>query len=467
MNKRTPTTKATPARIAALEAVAQCRVRKSFAQDAIARDIDNSSMSEEDRAFAATLVLGVVKTRGILDEVLNRCMDSPHDISSSVRDALCISTYEIIFLDKSAHAAVDQGVELVRSVAPRAAGLANAVLRRVVATKNKFPFGNPKTDIAAYARLQGFPSWLAARLVEDLGENNARTFMEISNETPPTFVAVNALKTCDEEVVSLLEAARGNPEPATIGRRLIPGCYRIKSARVLQNQNVQRALKDGWFLVSDAAPQMIAYLALPQTRPNAFLEIGAGRGTKTIMFQSNAWRKWEAQIDNYVALDSHEFKVSLLMNRIKDYNVNVSQALVGSALNLDTLLGKDTAFDVVFIDAPCSGLGTLRRHVDIRWRLTPDAIDENAQLGTDMLKSAARFVRDGGTLAYSTCTVTPEENEDVIESFLESEQGEGFYLDSIDGRDFFRTSLVTGGNDAHFLAKLRKGDESGKEEQTQ
>ena len=156
--------KATTARELALAAIHQLRERDAFAQDIIAKTIDISPLSREDRAFATRLVLGVVSTRGTLEDIITGCMDSPDDAAPAVRDALCLSAYEIVFLQKSPHAAVDQGVELVKSVAPRAGGLANAVLRRVVRAKEVFPFGDPRTDIAAYARLHGFPVWLAKRL---------------------------------------------------------------------------------------------------------------------------------------------------------------------------------------------------------------------------------------------------------------------------------------------------------------
>ena len=115
--------KATTARELALAAIHQLRERDAFAQDIIAKTIDISPLSREDRAFATRLVLGVVSTRGTLEDIITGCMDSPDDAAPAVRDALCLSAYEIVFLQKSPHAAVDQGVELVKSVAPRAGGL--------------------------------------------------------------------------------------------------------------------------------------------------------------------------------------------------------------------------------------------------------------------------------------------------------------------------------------------------------
>lgn len=451
---------ASPARLAALEVVRISRERDAFAQDVIAKHIDNSSMSREDRAFATLLVLGVVSSRGTLDEVLNRCMNSPKDVQDDVRDALQISTYEIIFLDKSPHAAVDQGVELVRSIAPKAAGLANAVLRKVVKAKDHFPFGDPRSDLGAYARLVAFPEWLVEKIIADLGAHAAHAYFKASNEPAPVFIAINALKAHEQDSLLVLTAAKGAPRAAGAGGLDVPGCYLLETGQVLVDGRVSRMLNNGEILVSDAASQAVAMLVLPEEGsdvPASMLEIGAGRGTKTILLQSNALRRWDAQIGRYVTLDNHKFKTKLLQDRVKQYGVHVSEALTGDATKLDESLG-DECFDVVFIDAPCTGLGTLRRHPEIRWRLKPETIRSYAGLGLEMLKSASHHVKVGGHLAYATCTITDEEDVQVVKAFLQSEEGSHFRLVPLAGRSSFATNLVSGGSDAHFAVKMVKLD---------
>ncbi|MCI8468782.1 MAG: antitermination protein NusB [Eggerthellaceae bacterium] len=445
----------------ALEAIHQLRARDAFAQDVIASTIDSSKIAREERAFATRLVLGVTSARGTLDEVIDGCMDSPDDASPAVRDALALSAYEIIFLQKSPHAAVDQGVELVKSVAPRAGGLANAVLRRVVRAKESFPFGDPRTDLAAYARLHAFPRWLAERLIRDLGPQGAHALMTASNEPAPVFVAVNAAKATDDEVVSVLAAAHGDPTPVEVAGRPVPGCYRLSTGLALLDGRVRRMLSQGLLLVSDAASQAVASLVVGESEPSSFLEVGAGRATKTILDQSCAQRRFGHQVADYVTVDAHAFKTRLLRERADQYGIEVAEALTGDGTDLDALIG-DRAFDRVFVDAPCTGLGTLRRHADIRWRLRPETIAEQAALGARLLASAASHVAPGGILAYATCTVTQQENAGVIEAFLATDQGAGFELVPYARPDlgvelpFFSTSLEPGGPDAHFLALLRR-----------
>ena len=145
--------------------------------------------------------------------------------------------------------------ELVRTFAPKACGLANAVLRKASSLKDEFPFGNPQADLEAFARQYAFPVWLAKRLVADLGLDAASEFMDASNEPAPLFAAVNAARAADEEVRAELEAAHGDPQPVEIDGRTSPGCYRVSSGRVLQDGRIKRMLNQGKLFVSDAASQ--------------------------------------------------------------------------------------------------------------------------------------------------------------------------------------------------------------------
>ncbi|MEG0790373.1 MAG: transcription antitermination factor NusB [Gordonibacter sp.] len=450
--KRAFPSKASPARLAALDVCRAVRERDAYAQDLIASRIDEARLSPEDRAFATRLVLGVVSAVGTLDEIVDRSLRSPTDVQDDVRDALRIAVYEIMFLDKSPHAAVDQGVELVRSVQPRAAGLGNAVLRKVVACKPQFPFGDPTRDVAALARLHAFPLWLAKRLVADLGPRAAVDFMRASNEPAPLFIAVNEIKATSDEVCRAFAAASSQVEPVALDGKAVPGCYRVPDSRVLQDRRVKSLFSEGKVLVSDAASQLVAACVLPERMPASLLEIGAGRGTKTILLQSDALRAYGSQVELF-SLDNHAFKTKLLRDRVEEYGVAVVEALTGDATRLDEVVGA-RQFDAVFIDAPCTGLGTLRRHPEIRWRLTEQRMSEMATLGLSLLCSAADHVARGGQLAYATCTVTHAENNGVVKRFLESEQGAGFELAPLGDRSCLATRLQPGSSDAHFAVRF-------------
>lgn len=444
--------KASPGRLAALYATNQVRRRDAFAQEVIESTIDRSTISKQDRAFATLLTLGVVSTSGSLDEVINRCIASPRDIKPDVRDALRISTYEIVYLRKAPHAALDQGVELVRAVAPSASGLANAVLHRILTASESFPFGDPTVSLDALALTYAFPTWLARRLIEDMGSAAAIELMRSSNEQAPVFIHVNALQATDAEVIALFEEMESPLEPVTVNDVEVPGCFLVPNARTLADGRVRHLFQQGKILVSDAAAQAVASAVLEGEAPESLLEVGAGRGTKTIMLQSIAQRRFGDQV-TLTSMDSHAFKSDLLRDRARDYGVRLEQIVTGNATRLDSVMpGQE--FETIFIDAPCSGLGTLRRHHEIRWRVTPEHVTELAETGLALLKSAANHVKPGGSIVYATCTVTYEENNGVVKAFLESEEGQAFALAPIAGKACLATQQVPGGPDAHFAARF-------------
>ena len=274
-----PRSKASPARLAALDVVRAVRERDAFAQDVIGTRIDRSDLSSEDRAFATKLALGVVSATGTLDEIIDRALNAPSDVKPDVRDALRVSTYEIIFLGKTPHAAVDQGVELVRSFAMSASGLANAVLRKIVLMRQAFPFGDPMRDPEALARLHAFPLWLARKLIVDLGPQEALDFMRASNEQAPLFIAVNAAKTSDEALVKAFDKLDEGLDPVSVDGVSVAGCYRVLDTRALLLPEVKRMFSQGKILVTDAASQLVAASVLPERKPASLLEVGAGRAT--------------------------------------------------------------------------------------------------------------------------------------------------------------------------------------------
>lgn len=455
MEKRFYKNEASPARLAALDVTRAVRKRNAYAHDLIERRIDASDMSQADRAFATLLVLGVVSTSGTLDEIINRGMRKPTDAFDDVRDALRISTYEIIFLGKTPHAALDQGVELVRAVSPSASGLGNAILHRILEMKDSFPFGDPNHDIEALARVYAFPVWLARKLVEDLGAKEAALFMRASNDPAPLFISVNSLKATDAEVARVFEAAGATLRPALIDEKEIVGCYHVSDPRAIAEESVRALFDEGKILVSDAAAQAVAGALFDNATPSTVLEVGAGRGTKTVLIQGDAQRIMGHQVE-LTSLDLHEFKVKLLEKRAADYDVQLKRVVCGNATRLDTVLPYET-YQTVFIDAPCSGLGTLRRHPEIRWRVKPAHIQELADTGLAMLRSAASHVEMGGQLVYATCTVAYAENYGVVKRFLEeTEEGKDFRLAPIDGKPCFSSQLTVGSPDAHFAVKFIK-----------
>ncbi len=438
--------KLSPARIAACAVGREVRERDAFASEVIGGVLARmEGISQEDSAFATKLARGVVATVGTLDEFINRNLNSPDDIQPDVRDALRVSAYELLFLDKAAYAAVDQGVELVCSVAPKAGGLANAVLRKMAKSAKLFPFGRPTLSLSVLARSHAFPLWLAKRLMNEMGLDKATAFMRACNTEAPLHIAVNALKARDEDVIEIFDQVGSLLIPAED----TPGCYLVGNARALVKPEVRTLFERGEVLVSDASAQAVAALACPNHDVDAFLEIGSGRGTKTILVQSNAVRSFGCAIP-MVAVDVHGFKVEILSKRVQAYGIETVRPVKADGRKLSQLM-PEASFDAVLLDAPCSGVGTLRRHPEIRWRLTEAQIGEMAATELDLLIEAAKMVKNTGALTYATCTVFKEENEQVVERFLKTKLGESFAVE-----EKIAPALTERGPDAHFAVRFRR-----------
>ena len=459
MPRRRPSrpSRVTPARSTALAVLTQVRERDAFVRDLLDRALSDARLPAEERGFASVLAYGVVSTYGTLDEELDRFLDRPGQVAPAARDALRISAYELLFLRKPAHSAVDQGVELVRSVAPRAAGMANAVLRKVAHAAADFPYGDPERDLAALARSQGFPRWMAGRLSEDLGYDGAACLMRTANGQAPVYLAHNPFAGPLPALLEQLDSQGVETAPVEV-----EGCLLAQDAAAAVSSS---ALAEGRAVVADAASQLVASLAAPRDR-GAFLEVGAGRGTKTLLLQAQAQRRLGGPARLF-SVDNHAFKIEVLTRRMKVLGVPAVTALVGDARRLADVDGLPASFAGAFIDAPCSGLGTLRRHPEERWRCTPADIDRLARLQLSILESAAPLVESGALLTYATCTVTRAENEQVVEAFLNTSEGRRFapvdlrdtvpdgFGDAVTDEGFVRTRTFPGGPDAHFCAQLR------------
>ncbi len=451
--------KVSQSRRLAYEVLERVRRDGSFANDVIDKVIDKSCASKEDKAYSTRLSLGVVSSSGALDYVINRFLDKASSIKGKTRTALRIATYEIIYLGKDAYAAVDQCVELTKEIQPRAVGLANAVMRKVAASSLEFPYGNPETDLDAYALLHAFPEWLVRLLRSELGLKASDEFIKASNMPAPVYVHVSSLKGGDAQ--NNLGCLDPNIEDVYVEGERVSSCFKLSSAKLVASNSFMQFLSCGKVLISDASAQSIcehAIKALNETCAKdklSCLELCAGRGTKTILLQSYMKAISGSQFAEFISVDNVKFKAELLTARAKAYAAHVDKSLCLDATNLRQE-AVEKRFDLVFLDAPCSGLGTLRRHPEIRWRLTPELIQRNASLDLALLYEAASLVDSGGILVYSTCTITADENCKVIQTFLESDEGKHFSPLLINGSPYFSTKLHEYGYDAHFCSILRR-----------
>lgn len=423
-----------------------------YVHDAAHRMFNQGDYPETERSFALLLAAGVVSTEGILDSTLNAILAHPHDIDDRVRDALRISSYELLFLDKNSYAAVDQGVELVRAIAPRATGVANFVLRRVAQQASQ-PLAKVLADLSdqELACAFGFPDWLVAHLIAQKGRTWTESYLHFSNQSAPIFFFINEARVQPEALLALLaEHNIAVDEMSSVSTSSICAfpAYKFQKRKSVQHPLVQGLLDECAIIISDMSAQMIASLALPRIKPASVLEIGSGRGVKTIMLQVAA----RARYQSFLKLDSVEInqqKITIAQNQLKKAHIPKVCHWVCDAQDLHDF--TDKSYEVVFIDAPCSGLGTLRRHPEIRWRLQSSDSATLHTLNSKIIHEAARKVAPSGQLTYATCTITKEENQAVIDEFLASPLGASFSIEKC-----FETPLVSEGPDLHYACVLRR-----------
>ncbi len=460
--KRRPTharSSATPARIAAFELVCRARERKRYLASIAETVLEPYALDPSDKAFARLIAQGALSLQTTLDTLIDRSLRSPRDIKPDVRDALRISAYEIVYLRKEDHAAVDQGVELVRHFAPRATGVANYVLHRIVEEKEKFPYGDPRESLEAAALFYGFPQWLAHAVKKDIGMRNALAFMASSIEAAPVWFA-NTTAISHDDLLRVLDEAgieynvcrsiAAAPEDAA-------SIFQLTHRSDVGNASFSALLRDDRIVVSDLSAQSIvehAASALPRTGAR-LLEIGAGRGTKTLLLQSACDRRG-VRLDVHDVMDISAKKLRTLERRIEAAGGNITTTFAHDALKPAEL--PSAPYDLVFIDAPCTGMGTLRRHPEIKARLKQDDSRSLAKMGQAMLEHAAVQVAPEGHLLYATCTIFKEENDKVIKRFLASTEGKGFEVVAIGAKDssYFKTPITPNGPDLHFACLLRR-----------
>ncbi len=371
---------------------------------------------ERDVALAAEIATGVQRWRAALDHVLVAFARRPLDrLDPEIVEILRLSAYQLLHLTRvPAAAVVDDAVDLAKRAGKKSAGgFVNAVLRAISRGRNALPLPTKPQDAADRTAALDYlsialshPRWLAERWFDRFGLDATEAWMQFDNRPAPLTLRPNRLRMTTDELVSRLDREDVRVRPG----RVAPDALIVEEGHPLRGDGLQR----GWFVVQDEASQLVAQLA--DARPGMrVLDTCASPGGKTTAMA--AMMCGEGRI---VASDVRERRVQLLRR-----TVSASGATNVAIVHADLLrpLPFRQPFDLVVVDAPCSGLGILRRDPDIRWRRSEDDLPALAAAELTMLQHAADAVAPGGRLVYSTCSSEPEENEGVVSAFLAGASG--------------------------------------------
>jgi 16S rRNA (cytosine967-C5)-methyltransferase len=393
------------------------------AQDILDRLAREAQLSPRDRALAFEILQGVLRQRFLLDAVWRR-LESFKIAEAQVvmQEILHVGAYQYFFLDRvPVRAVVYETVELARrQIDARAVGYVNAAMRRLIA---QFPKrGQALECLVAGERAEtrfSFPGWLARLIKRVTGSTSFEAALEALNTPLPLYARVNTALASVEAVIEELNRMEihARPRPDLAG----PCCIEIDGPA---GQAVETsAFQKGAFLIQDASAQLAAQLVGAQPGMTV-VDYCAAPGGKTSALAAALQGK-----GTLIACDVAEVRLKRLHENLARQGLNdfVQVRLLDpegaeSAVFRAELNGGEGA-DRVLVDAPCSGLGTLRRHPEIRWRLNKAAIARLAGFQLAILERASRLVRPGGWLIYSTCSLAAEENERVVEAFLDRHAG--------------------------------------------
>lgn len=400
----------TAPRLIAIRVVERVQRAGAYADLALHHALVQSRMPAADRGLATELVYGTLRWRGRLDYLISQALDRElARLEPLVTSALRVGAYQLFFSDRiPANAAVDEAVRCVRAMGlERATGLVNAVLRRLAREGEGYTFPDLETDpIGHLVHACSLPEWLAERWLAQYGAEGAARLAIAMNEPAPVTVRVNRTKT---DRGALLEELRERFPDARLGAYSEDAIVLGRKGDVGQDP----AFVAGRMSPQDEASQLVVALLDPQPGDRV-LDTCAAPGTK-----SAATAERLDGEGHVLALDRHAKRLQLVGRGVRRLGIGGVATLERDATKpMQELAAENGPFDRVLVDAPCSGLGSMRRNPDARWRLRPEDLDDLARVQREILESVATVLRPGGSLVYATCTVTPEENEGVIRGFM-------------------------------------------------
>ena len=398
------------ARRLALEVLTQVEDQAAYASLLLDAKLQKARLSREERALATELTYGVLRWQGRLDYLLAAITDRPWEmVDPALRRLLRLGAYQILFLTRiPSYAAVNETVALTPVAGSRvirgAKGFVNAILRRLLEREGTICFPDPSSDpVGALATRWSHPRWLVARWLARLGAEETEALLRANNETPALSVVVNRLKRRPEEVEDRLASIAGSVTPG----RFAPGVFHLKDgAEALRDP----AFAGGWYFPMDEAAALPVLLLAPHPA-DTVLDACAGGGGKSAqllgLLQAGG---------RVIAIDPSDRAHRRLREARARLGLDRLLPLQADARLAFRLLTCQV--DRVLVDAPCSGLGTLRRHPERKWQQQEADLETLARLQLELLRGVAPLLRPGGLLVYSTCSFESEETDGVIETFL-------------------------------------------------
>jgi 16S rRNA (cytosine967-C5)-methyltransferase len=452
----------------------------AFVDVAIDKILQKFALCDRDRRLVTELVYGCVRRQRTLDAIIDEIgKKKAHQQPKDLRTILHLGLYQLRYQERiPVSAAVNTTVELAKEFGfAKLTGVVNGMLRQYIRMSEgegeifflsspspaKFAEGKipepqvPHSPIEGLGIIHSFPDWIIDVWVQQFGLEETEKLCEWMNQTPTIDLRVNPLRSSVEQVEKAFESASVELEKLTY---LPQGLRLVGSSGAIKNLP---GFNEGWWTVQDSSAQLVSYLLDPQPE-EVIIDACAAPGGKTTHIAELMQDKGKIWACDKTTSRLRKIEENAVRSQLKSI-----QTLSTDSRNLPQF---QNLADRVLLDAPCSGLGTLHRHADARWRQTPKSVQELAKLQQELLLSTSKLVKPGGVLVYSTCTLHPAENENIIESFLianpdwkiESPSPNSpianYFVNNCNARGWLKVLPHQHNMDGFFMVRLRKANGS-------
>ena len=373
------------------------------------------NLSSIDRAFATEIIYGTIRWKLKIDYCIQKfTMTKIQDISTWALICIRIAIYQVFFMDKVPEsAAVNVSVELAKINDERAAGFVNGILRNILRNKEEFSKIGVNNKTKRLSIEYSHPEWFIRKFREIHGEKFLIDLMKVNNTPPALTVRVNTLKINRDVLIKKLEEQGYSAEVGRLDESIIlSGFSMIEKSDEFNN---------GYFIFQDESSMLASRILSPEPG-DVVIDLCSAPGGKTTHLAQLMRNRGEI-----LAFDIHPHKIELINENAKRLGIEIIDAFIGDATVFnEELVGYANK---VLVDVPCSGLGLIRKKPEIRWNISEDNIIQLQKLQMKILVNASKYLKIDGVLVYSTCTITLEENEEVISKFLS--ENPNYKLDSI------------------------------------
>lgn len=391
------------ARRIAFEVLVNIKTEQAYSNNALAEAFKTADLSDKDKALVTEIVYGTLTNYRLLDFYLEPYYVGR--VKDWVKTLLAMSLYQLLYLKRIPdYAAINEAVEIAKGRGGDFnAKVVNSILRKVTVAKELRSLDEVEDEIEQLSIKYSHPTWLARLWNAQFGRKRTEAMMLASTKRAQMVLRANESLITRDELLIKLTSEGLTVQPGLLGKAAI-----LVTAG---NPLITDSFAQGLFYVQDEASQLPA-VALSPELGSAVLDVCAAPGGKTFHLAQMVGGEGVVY-----AHDIYEHKIARLRENAQRLKVTNTNFSVCSAMDLDSKYAKES-FDFILVDAPCSGLGIIRRHPEVKMAKQPADLDEIVQVQADILNSAARFLRPGGRLVYSTCTVNKKENHRQVEEFL-------------------------------------------------